>query len=629
LRHAFEIDQQHGSSESVLNYATVLREDDRHAEALELLEQDLLHNPDPREHWLRSVLLLEAGRFVEGWREHEFRWMREPLVASRITTRRPVWDGQDLRGKTIVLHAEQGLGDAIQFIRYARLLKARGARVVFDAFKDFFEISHDFADIDEVRVACPTGDYDYHAPLLSLPRAFGTTVASIPAHVPYVRVRPAHKERWARRIADSAKLKVGLVWAGNPRHVRDRMRSLSLAQLACLAGIDGIQLYSLQKGATAAAELTASGLDIVDLAQDFVDFCDTAAAISHLDLVISVDTSVAHLAGALAKPVWLMIPKPADWRWLLEGDSTPWYPTMRIFRQPERGRWDILVEDIARSLEQAVQDREQALQCPRDDGSSGTTSASQAASYSEHEPGVHEAARCGVQEARYGIVQYPPNGLMAQSVRHYGEYRQAELDLLRRFIKPGSWVLEACCGAGAATLFLANAVTEAGHVVAYEDDQLLHQLARQNLAANRVRNVTLLRRRLGARPSPVLSDDVNANAGHADSVDGLRLAQLDWMMINASAAASAILAGASETLWRLRPWLFVVIEREGQAPEIARTARDCGYQAWQHTAPLFSPANYNCRSDNIFPGEHAHGLFCIPEEFDVDVNLDGCLPLRV
>jgi hypothetical protein len=226
-------------------------------------------------------------------------------------------------------------------------------------------------------------------------------------------------------------------------------------------------------------------------------------------------------------------------------------------------------------------------------------------------------------------VQYPPNGLMAQSVRHYGEYRQAELDLLRRFIKPGSWVLEACCGAGAATLFLANAATETGHVVAYEDDQLLHQLARQNLAANRVRNVTLLRRRLGARPSPVLSDDVNANAGNTDSVDGLRLAQLDWMMINASAAASAILAGASETLWRLRPWLFVVIEREGQAPEIARTARDCGYQAWQHTAPLFSPSNYNCRSDNIFPGEHAHGLFCIPEEFDVDVNLDGCLPLKV
>jgi len=153
-------------------------------------------------------------------------------------------------------------------------------------------------------------------------------------------------ERWAKRIGDSDKLKVGLVWAGNPKHVRDRMRSLPLASLARLRQIEGVRLYSLQKGEEAIAQIASSGLALVDLGSEFESFCDTAAAISHLDLVISVDTSVAHLAGALAKSVWMMIAEPADWRWLAMGDRTPWYPTMRLFRQRTRDRWDPVIDDV-------------------------------------------------------------------------------------------------------------------------------------------------------------------------------------------------------------------------------------------------------------------------------------------
>lgn len=629
LRRAFEIDAANGSSENVLNFATVLREDDRHAEALNLLERDLAGNPDPREHWLRSVLLLEAGRFTEGWAEHEFRWMKEPLVSSRWALRRPVWEGQDLSGKTILLHAEQGFGDAIQFIRYARLLKDRGARVVFAAFNDFPEISRDFDDVDEVRVDGSVLDFDFHIPLLSLPRVLGTTLASIPSHVPYVKARASYLERWSQRIQSTQKLKVGLVWAGNPKHVRDRMRSLQLAQLTSLGRIADLQLYSLQKSATAADEIAASGLDLVDLGQHFDNFCDTAAAIHLLDLVISVDTSVAHLAGALGKPVWLMIPKPADWRWLLEGDRTPWYPTMRLFRQPERNRWDCVVENIESSLRELASSRDRTMLTRMHDiapagGPIGTTA--------RVEPyRVNDQARlCDVNETRYGIVQYPPQGAMAESLRHYGEYRHAEIELMARFIKPGAFVLEADCGAGVVSLFLAAAVGETGHVIAYEDDRLLHQLARQNLSANRVGNVTLLERRLGTAP-PLSSSRGNGAsdpiACRADSIDGLRLTRLDSIRINWGSSASCILTGGSETLWRLRPWLFIAVEGEGQTRGLARVARDHGYQCWRFCAPLFNPENYNCRADDVFVEQNAHGLVCIPEEVDMDVDLKGCTQL--
>ena len=337
LQRAVEIDSaNNGSGDGFLNLATVLREQGRRAEALHLLERNLVRNPDPNGHWLYSVMLLEMGRLAEGWEQHEFRWLKEPLLSRRWSMRCPIWQGQDVRGKTVMLHAEQGFGDAIQFIRYARQLKDLGARVIFDTFKGFDEISRDFEGVDEVLVEGTLPHFDYRIPLLSLPRVFGTDLASIPATVPYVNVRPSYLDRWTQRIPAARELKVGLVWAGNPKHQRDRQRSIPLSALAPLFSVEGVRFHSLQKSPTAAADIAASGFDLVDLAPDLNDFCDTAAAISRLDLVISVDTSVAHLAGALAKPVWLMLPTPPDWRWLLEGSDTAWYPTMRLFRQRER-----------------------------------------------------------------------------------------------------------------------------------------------------------------------------------------------------------------------------------------------------------------------------------------------------
>jgi tetratricopeptide (TPR) repeat protein/precorrin-6B methylase 2 len=627
LKRAFDIDVANGHSESLLNYATVLREDGQLGAAMKLLNDNLARNPDPRAHWLRSILLLEAGQYTEAWREYEFRWMKEPLVSQRRVSLGPIWAGQDLQGKTILIHAEQGLGDAIQFVRYASPLKALGARVVLDSFKDLGDLSQDFEDIDEVAAEGPLPAFDFRIALLSIPRVLGTTLATIPAHVPYVKVRPDYVNKWRPRISATNRLKVGLVWSGNQKHPRNRLRSMKLEQLEGLGSIEGVQLYSLQKSETAVAEIAASKLDIVDLGKDFENFRDTAAAMSLLDLVISVDTSVAHLAGALGRPTWVMVSEPPDWRWLLEGERTPWYPSVRLFRQRERNRWKAVVNRVEDALRQLA-----ASDTREPSPSSIEVPVVQIEGVRSIDRDAGDLERiCRVDETRYGIVQYPPTDrAMAESLRYYGEYRQSELALLERFIKPGSWALDANCGCGAVSLFLANAVGPSGHVIAYEDDPLLHQVARQNLEANRVRNVTLLSRSLlsasdiaSLREEPGASSGI-CGAGTVDTVDALRLSRLDWIVINSRSIAKSILEGASQTLWRFRPWLYATIENDEELRKLARVARDHGYQPWHFRAPLFRSNNYNCRSDDIFSGRQAQGVFCLPEEVEMDVVIEGC-----
>ncbi|HEV2170938.1 MAG TPA: tetratricopeptide repeat protein, partial [Candidatus Binatus sp.] len=333
FERAYELEAADGiTGDSFVNLAVALREQGRRAEAVDLLRRSLARNPDVKGHVLYSMILLEMGWFEEGWLQHEFRWLKEPLRSIRWTIRRPQWSGQDLQGKTIVLHAEQGFGDAIQFIRYAPMLKSMGARVLFDPFRGFDAISTSFDGLDEVLRDGNMPDFDFHLPLLSLPRVFGADATSIPSRIPYLRTQPTYLDKWLPRIVAPGKVKVGIVWAGNPKHPRDYQRSVPVSMLASLRSVEGVQFYSLQKGPIS----LASPLDVVDLGPELDDYCDTAAIVSMLDLVISVDTSVAHLAGALGKLVWLMVPTPPDWRWLLEGERTAWYPTMLLFRQKER-----------------------------------------------------------------------------------------------------------------------------------------------------------------------------------------------------------------------------------------------------------------------------------------------------
>jgi len=311
--------------------------------------------PDfPDAHWNLALILLMQGDFERGWREYEWRWRRKNFPSLWPTFSQPLWDGGDLAGKRVLVHTEQGYGDAIQFVRYAPLLAGRGARVVLLCQAPLARLMKGADGVDQVVSAISwAGElppFDVHCPMLSLPLLFGTRVDSVPADVPYLKAEPSLLARWGAKIGAAAAgpLKVGLAWSGSPTNKNDRYRSVALEQLSPLARA-GATFYSLQKG-PAAAQTAPVGMGLIDLTDELQDFADTAALVSQLDLVITVDTAVAHLAGALGKPAWVLVASEQDWRWLLEREDTPWYPTLRLFRQRTPGDWPEVIERVAAAL---------------------------------------------------------------------------------------------------------------------------------------------------------------------------------------------------------------------------------------------------------------------------------------
>lgn len=298
-------------------------------------------------HYAKAMALLSLGNFQEGWREYEWRWHSDKMGDKRGFTK-PRWDGRDPCDKRILLYTEQGFGDAIQFARYVPLLAARGVQVVLECQPPLQRLFGSLAGVNAVVAPGDTAPpHDLQCPLLSLPGLFGTDLQSIPATVPYLKADPVLIERWRQRIPnESRSLRVGLAWAGNATHVNDRERSISISQLADIVKIPGIWACSLQK-ATSAAGL---GTAIADWTSDLTDFADTAALIANLDLIISVDTSVAHLGGALGKPVWVLLHYAPDWRWMFDRPDSPWYPTMQLFRQEKMGDWTEPIASIAKRL---------------------------------------------------------------------------------------------------------------------------------------------------------------------------------------------------------------------------------------------------------------------------------------
>jgi hypothetical protein len=308
-------------------------------------------------HMNLSMLWLLTGEFERGWKEHEWRWKKKGTAPRACG--RPLWDGAPLEGRTILLQAEQGLGDTLQFIRYAAVVKQHGGRVVFECPARLAPLLRTVPGVDRlIDPGDPPPQCDVYAPLLSLPRILRTTLASIPCQVPYLAVDGGLVEAWRTRIGECAgRRKIGLVWGGNPSNKNDRNRSVPLRQFAPLAIAPRLALFSLQRGPQAAELRSAPpGLEIADLEESAGQVTDTAAAILCLDLVITVDTMAAHLAGALGRPVWLLLPFAPDYRWLLGREDSPWYPTMRLFRQPSPGDWLAVIRRVVEELH-----REQAF----------------------------------------------------------------------------------------------------------------------------------------------------------------------------------------------------------------------------------------------------------------------------
>jgi tetratricopeptide (TPR) repeat protein len=332
--------------DAYINLGIAFKENGQLDNAVNCYKEALRANPnDAVTHWNFSLVLLLSGNFEEGWKEYEWRLKVNDFHHPDLP--RPLWNGSDIAGRTILLHAEQGFGDTIQFIRYAHLVAQRGAKIVIRCQKELTALLQNIKSADKVI------DYDQQPPdsdlychLLSLPLIFGTIPENIPVKIPYVNVGRILIRKWKNKIQDdNSDLKVGLVWAGREQ------RSFALELFLPLFQIKDISFYSLQKGEAAKqAIVSPHDLKLTDYTEELNDFSDTAALIENLDLIISVDTAVAHLAGALGKPVWTLIPFAPDWRWMLNREDSPWYPTMRLFRQSSPGDWESVIVKVKDEL---------------------------------------------------------------------------------------------------------------------------------------------------------------------------------------------------------------------------------------------------------------------------------------
>ncbi|HEX4053117.1 MAG TPA: tetratricopeptide repeat-containing glycosyltransferase family protein [Tepidisphaeraceae bacterium] len=335
------------------NLGIVLRTMGKYDQALASLKRSVALRPAYAEgHWSLGHLMLLVGDFANGWVEYEWRTKLPDIVRPRNFSP-PPWKGEKLNGRTILLHAEQGFGDTLQFIRYLPLVLERGGRVVVECPLELGTVLRGVDGIAEIYTQGQTlPPFDTHCSIMSLPLTFGTTLQTIPAKVPYLNVPSDRVAAWRERLGEKDdRLRVGLVWAGGPQHKDDKRRSMRLEQLAPLSEVKSARFYSLQKGPPASqAAAPPPGMQLINWTDDLHDYVETAALMANLDLIISVDTSIAHLAGALGKPVWVLLPFAPDWRWMLNRADSPWYPTMRLYRQANPENWADVMAEVVRNL---------------------------------------------------------------------------------------------------------------------------------------------------------------------------------------------------------------------------------------------------------------------------------------
>ena len=332
--------------DSMVALATCLQAQGKIHEALVACARVLKAAPDHAEaHWNYSLLLLLQGNYAAGFREYEWRWKKRRFTSPMRTFTEPRWQGGPLSGKTILVYAEQGLGDTIQFCRYLPLLVERGAQVLFECHRPLKRLMQTLGN--GITVSAFEEElmyYDLQAPLLSLPFLMNSTLETIPTVVPYLQPPAERLPFWQSVMQACIGRRIGLCWSG--KRYPDPGRSCQPELLASLGALPGVQYVSLQVG----DEVEKPPFALMDLTMLVQDFADTAALIAQLDLVITIDTAVAHLAGALGKETWLLVPFAPDWRWGLQQEDCPWYPSMRLFRQQESGDWEPVVRDVALAL---------------------------------------------------------------------------------------------------------------------------------------------------------------------------------------------------------------------------------------------------------------------------------------
>lgn len=337
-----------------VNLANIYRAENRIPEALAACERALAIAPEsPQAHLNAAMSLLVSGDLPAGWPHAEYRHLMGLGGAGRVFPQ-PLWTGEPLPQKTILLHGEQGFGDSLQFLRFVPLVEEKVGKVCIEIQTPLKElVAASFPHLHVLHHGETLPEFDVHCSLATLPFVFSTSLETIPSRVPYIQVPQAKVDRWRGFFGEDRRLRVGLAWAGNPTHPNDNNRSIPLRDLLPLfAAVPDVRFFSLKKEMSPADAATLEATPrLTPLAPQLGNFADTAALIEQIDLTIAVDTSVAHLAGALGRPVWVMLPFSPDWRWLLDRDDSPWYPTARLFRQPTTADWSTAIAQVAKALQ--------------------------------------------------------------------------------------------------------------------------------------------------------------------------------------------------------------------------------------------------------------------------------------
>ena len=340
-------------AEAYNNIGNVLKDQGDPEAAIESYKQAINIKPDYVEsYWNKSLIKLLIGEYLEGWKLYEWRWKKKPHINTLRLYQQPLWLGDEsIFHKTLLIYPEQGLGDYIQFIRYAALVEQLGAKVILEVPSRLLTLCSTLKGQPIlIENGKPLPSFDYHCPVMSLPLALKTSVETIPAKIPYLYADDQRKKRWNEKLGNKTVTRIGLVWSGSTWHENDHNRSLLLKQLASLLVLP-VEFHSLQKDVREIDIKTLIDFPKINQHQDdLIDFSDTAALIDEMDLVISVDTAVAHLSGAMGKKTFILLPYSPDYRWMLDRADTPWYPTATLFRQPSVGDWDSVISEIIQLL---------------------------------------------------------------------------------------------------------------------------------------------------------------------------------------------------------------------------------------------------------------------------------------
>lgn len=539
------------------------------------------HDPETKKN-LGVIALLE-GRYADGWPHYEAR-LDVAGVMPKIALP-PRWNGEDLEGKRLVLLGEQGLGDTIQFVRYAAQLKEKYAvHITLACQRALLPLMSQYPHLDACTEMSDCEDAaDYCVPLVSLPGILAQDETSFPKQVPYLAADQLLSQKWERVLASYPRPRVGIAWQGNPKFPGDFLRSVPLGEFAPLGQLHGLTLISVQQrdGLDQLAEQSRRWT--IHTLGEHVDrqgaFMDTAAILPQLDLLITSDSAVAHLAGGLAVPTWLLLPLVPDWRWQLRGEQTVWYPSMRLFRQIEMRDWQTPMNQVVEALQDQFPDVR--LRQPQEYCVS------------------HSGAAVQVLKTRHGLMSVLTDDkhLPSRSLRMYGEFATAELGLLKQMTQAGQSVLEAFAGIGAHSVPLAQHLGSKGRLCAVEPDPLQFRLLTANQVTNQLSQVDCI-------------------------ADPLAVDVKDFQIIKLTAGAQTLtlLNAWRDQLEATHPLLYVANDDRNQSPRIIRLLSELDYTLYWWLPRLFSGDNYYANEENPFGNSALVRLLGIPPQSSIKIE---------